>query len=321
MGVQLFFVLSGYLITGILLGMKVEGSAGPAFRRFYVRRFVRIVPAYYLTIAIFVIPYQGRASLWHFAYLTNVQAALEGSTAIFAGHFWSLAVEEQFYLVWPWVILTLSMVTIRRVTLALICVGPVFRFIWYVAFAGNVGYSCLPFGCSDFLSLGSLVAIYDLDRGHSSPGTQLPGANIIALGLAGVSILGQANGSGGAIAAAGGGFCWALAAVQLVLGASHGYQGWIGWALRTRPLRYLGRISYGVYLCHIFLPPLVWRLVPYSQVARLPGGPLAVDVGAAIAVASLSWAVLERPLNARRDRVVELVEGSLAAQVSQGETR
>src|SRR6185503_15568764 len=119
-GVDLFFVLSGFLITGILL--ETKGRPG-YFRNFYIRRTLRIVPLYYAVLALlfFVLPIgmfaQYDASLlqmhsvqgWLWSYLSNYRLGPETSFSIpYVSHFWSLAVEEHFYLLWPTVILLLS---------------------------------------------------------------------------------------------------------------------------------------------------------------------------------------------------------------------
>jgi peptidoglycan/LPS O-acetylase OafA/YrhL len=101
LGVDLFFVLSGFLITGILLDTK----DGPDyFRNFYARRFLRIFPLYYATLAatFLLIPAVGLDAVWYWTYLINYRFADVGWPRVaYLGHFWTLAVEEQFYLVWP----------------------------------------------------------------------------------------------------------------------------------------------------------------------------------------------------------------------------
>jgi peptidoglycan/LPS O-acetylase OafA/YrhL len=218
MGVQLFFVLSGFLITGILLEQRAAGSgasgphigAAPILRRFYVRRFVRIMPAYYLGIAVFVLPSEGLASFWHLAYLTNVQATLLGTQAIYAGHFWSLAVEEQFYLVWPLIMLLSSPNAARRTTWILVGAGPLFRLVWFAVFSGNVGYATLPFGCIDFLALGALIAFHSAYGRPRLSALEHPAAHIVAVALAIASVLVQVTMPASALVAAGGRLCWGL---------------------------------------------------------------------------------------------------------------
>jgi len=117
-GVDLFFVLSGFLITGILLGAKESPTY---YRAFYARRVLRIFPLYYATLVFFLLivprlplfapvdyfwnPGANREQVWYWLYLSNVQAALTGAwqhrTLDIS---WSLAIEEHFYLVWPFVV-------------------------------------------------------------------------------------------------------------------------------------------------------------------------------------------------------------------------
>src|SRR6185369_11811956 len=115
-GVDLFFVLSGFLITGILYDAKARKDY---FRNFYARRFLRILPLYYGILALYILvfprisivpqrQYQSLVEhqLWFWTHLSNVSIAIEGYGNQQRGwtHFWSLAVEEQFYLVWPAVV-------------------------------------------------------------------------------------------------------------------------------------------------------------------------------------------------------------------------
>ncbi|MGI8905837.1 MAG: acyltransferase family protein [Candidatus Sumerlaeaceae bacterium] len=114
-GVDLFFVISGFLITGILLDTR---DSPRYFQNFYARRALRIIPLYYLvlTLLIFVMPqvaavrdlpnYDGPASAawWHFAFLTNIAEGMGFSNSRVLVPFWSLAVEEHFYLLWPLVV-------------------------------------------------------------------------------------------------------------------------------------------------------------------------------------------------------------------------
>src|SRR5436309_1918792 len=112
-GVILFFILSGFLITGILLDAREWARAAgvprpPVLRRFYGRRFLRIFPLYYASLAVLyaagVPDVKGYAG-WHLAYLSNVLFCRLGAWPAATAHLWSLAVEEQFYLAWPLAIL------------------------------------------------------------------------------------------------------------------------------------------------------------------------------------------------------------------------
>src|SRR5665213_1037330 len=112
LGVFLFFVLSGFLITGILLrGREAIETQGIALREvtrtFYIRRFLRILPVYYVVLfsTAILLPNTRRLFWWHFTYTTNLWYGVHWFDYVPGAHFWSLAVEEQFYLAWPWLVL------------------------------------------------------------------------------------------------------------------------------------------------------------------------------------------------------------------------
>ncbi len=114
LGVRLFFVLSGFLITGILLEARAAGgpaATGSILRAFFVRRALRLLPLFYVVLAISCVfsPSVREGWLWHATYQTNHYIAILGGWPTAFAHAWSLAVEEQFYLVWPWIILLLPL--------------------------------------------------------------------------------------------------------------------------------------------------------------------------------------------------------------------
>ena len=137
-GVELFFALSGFLITGILYDAKHRPHR---FRNFYARRVLRIFPLYYgtLLLLLFVYPRLLPASTdaarqvwdhqaWYWSYLVNFAIALPTvDTPYMTGHFWSLAVEEHFYLLWPPIILLLSRRRAIAGCLALMLLSPALR--------------------------------------------------------------------------------------------------------------------------------------------------------------------------------------------------
>lgn len=139
MGVNLFFVLSGFLITGILLREKEKPKY---YSRFYWRRALRILPAYYLLLLLLPlicsIPGFPRQVGWHFLGFAFIYAAnvvdLFGVQMQY-GPLWSLAVEEHFYLVWPTVVKALSSTTLIVVALVLIAISPALR-VWTPGMAG-----------------------------------------------------------------------------------------------------------------------------------------------------------------------------------------
>ena len=168
-GVDLFFILSGCLITGILLDEK---GTPRYFRRFYVRRALRIFPVYFLMLLItytlgraWLLPPEGVPPLSTAAYLLNFSnwLALNHSEVPSLEHFWSLAVEEQFYLCWPLAIFWLDRKWLPRL-LGLVIVGaPLVRFL-ILSSSGDPDLlrrlaSSLTPARADGLALGAMVAI------------------------------------------------------------------------------------------------------------------------------------------------------------------
>jgi peptidoglycan/LPS O-acetylase OafA/YrhL len=298
LGVRLFFVLSGFLITGILLRSKryCEDDHMPilrAFRQFYARRVLRIFPLFYLVLgmaAILNIAPVRQTFAWHAVYLTNFYMFFHGWDDP-TNHFWSLAVEEQFYLVWPWVIFLVSRRRLYAVILVMIGLGPLFRLFFGLA-TGNVATVILPLSCLDTLGVGALLALRkDQIAGQQSREYPFGKAGLWVGFLAlGVFILlravHQGTWAGYALFDLGA----ALLAGWLVLRASTGFRGPIGTLLEIKPLIYLGTISYGIYVYHNFIPYLIKLPFAWPLNSLLEGG-------IAISVAALSWHFFEGPIN------------------------
>jgi len=160
-GVDLFFVLSGFLITGILI--ETKGTPG-YFRTFYIRRFLRIFPLYYATLAVFFwvfMPLTGLKAqpgeiLWYLGYLSNWRTAF-GPEIPGISHTWSLGIEEQFYMLWPLVVYSLSERSLRWVCGAIALSILVLRISLMWSLDPLVLYRATPFRM-DGLALGSLLA-------------------------------------------------------------------------------------------------------------------------------------------------------------------
>src|SRR5215470_1615655 len=166
LGVRLFFVISGFLITGILLESKsyAERNRLPvtyAFRQLYVRRILRIFPLFYLVLSVAalldILPVR-ETFAWHATYLTNFYIFFNGWNGSI-NHLWTLAVEEQFYLVWPWIILLVDRRNLVTAIVVTIGIGPVFRLVCGL-WTGNEATPILPFSCLDTLGLGALLAVW-----------------------------------------------------------------------------------------------------------------------------------------------------------------
>lgn len=171
-GVDLFFVLSGFLITGILLDTK--GGDG-YFRNFYMRRVLRIFPLYYgsLLLLFVVIPNVAPAvvhdlarlsheQLWLWTYVSNWAVALKGSwdaTPPLTGHYWSLAVEEQFYLMWPLLVYFTHPRRLLRVAIGIWIIALVLRTLLITSGVSAVSVFVLTPTRMDGLAAGAVIAL------------------------------------------------------------------------------------------------------------------------------------------------------------------
>jgi peptidoglycan/LPS O-acetylase OafA/YrhL len=319
-GVQLFFVLSGFLITGILWPAREavqvgHWSAAAVFRRFYIRRFLRIFPLFYGTLAILCVLgiSEVRDSLpWHVSYLSNFYFARLGWFPNHINHLWSLAVEEQFYLVWPFVIVLTPRRYLLPALIAIAAIGPAYRWIGGLLEVDWMWTFTPPFANVDSLALGGILAYAWATEaeGAGGPAGRMRTLSLraqlvwvggwigtpLVIGLSMLSVLHLSLGMAHAVFEY---TIWAMFFVWLIDGAGRGFSGASGRVLELQPLLYLGQISYGLYVFH----PLVIGLARWSF-ARVgqpypqhPAIMFVVLVAATVAIAALSWHFFERPLN------------------------
>jgi peptidoglycan/LPS O-acetylase OafA/YrhL len=301
-GLRMFFVLSGFLITALLLKARTRAenpdeSPGAEVARFFKRRALRLLPVFYLALfaaAAVNVPQVRDALLWHACYASNLYTAKFNDWTGPASHFWSLAVEEQFYLVWAWVILFVPRKRLAMVTIGVFAIGVLFR-----VGAGWMGLSqlqrgvLLP-GCMDSLGAGSLLAIWHTERFITfSRNAGLAG--FILPSLAGLFIHFPA----GLISAP----FLSLIFVWIVARAASGFTGPLGWIFSLRPMILTGRVSYGTYVYHNFMPGLWRALAPHLHVTDNSALGAVAPYALTILATVLSWTLLERPLQNRRLRI------------------
>lgn len=162
-GVDLFFVLSGFLITGILLDTKSNENY---YRNFWARRILRIFPLYYCVLILIFLPQTlfqlniiGEPSITYWFYLQNLKFTFDGSFPQGKGplnHFWSLAIEEQFYLIFPVIIKSLRPKMFLLTSAFFIISAIILRF--YLYFNNNIGYYVFTFCRIDALLIGAILA-------------------------------------------------------------------------------------------------------------------------------------------------------------------
>lgn len=311
-GVQLFFVLSGFLITGILWQARehVQSGRWPApivFRWFYARRILRIFPLFYGTLALLYVlgvPEVRDSWVWHVSYLSNVHFAMLGWFPLHISHLWSLAVEEQFYLVWPFVIVLTPRRLLLPVLTAIAVMGPLYRWLGAWLEVGWMWTFTPLFANVDSLALGGILAYaWAADRSLRSR-MVWTGAWVGAPLVVGLLVLGTLHISLGIVHAALEYTMWAAFFVWLVDGAARGFTGRAGWLLQLRPLLYLGQISYGLYVLH----PLVigaarWTFRQLGEpYPHQPAVMFVILVAATVVLAACSWHLYEKPLNDLKHR-------------------
>ena len=303
-GVTLFFVISGFLITRQIMELRESGAPlGEAAGTFFLRRTLRLFPAYYLVLGLAFCVFEMKSVvedwLWYVSYLSNVLFWIQGKFNPLTPT-WSLAVEEQFYLLWFFVCMWLGPDRISRACFALLALAPLSR-TYFQAVDAPFGGFLLWSNC-DALAVGALLWLRETHRvSVDERKTNLP---FLACLLALIPIAAQGNSSqfwGAPLETT----LVALASAAAVWRARTGFQGWPGRLLELRPLVYLGKISYGIYLYHM-LAPTIGHLVS----RKLPGawhvtGTFAFHCVLSVSMAALSYHLMELPIRrlARRRAV------------------
>jgi peptidoglycan/LPS O-acetylase OafA/YrhL len=307
-GVDLFFVLSGFLITGILFDAKGKPHY---FRDFYARRALRIFPLYYaaLFVTLFLLPLLGgsaaaalqpavESQAWLWLYGANVLQALRGEWCFGPlNHFWSLAIEEHFYLVWPLVIYCSSRRTGMWISGGMVCFSVVARALWLACGGNNVAAEVLTPLRMDGLALGSWLAL--AARSPSGLGwlNRFAPAALIMLGSAAVAtaireqrLLGLTY------------LFWASASgALLVLMVSARRESSFGRLGQSPVLQFFGKYSYGMYVFQLPLISLLATIVTARGLADSLGSAIvgqliycsimfAITTAAAVA----SWHIFEK---------------------------
>ncbi len=317
-GVDLFFVLSGFLITRILLATRTSPFF---FRDFYMRRVLRIFPLTYgvLTVVLLLAPLvmgagappAGPSPLWLWLYASNIYPLVTGGwfntpnvLGLNFGHFWSLGVEEQFYLLWPLIVRRTDPRNLPRLcgVLALCCIC--LRLLFVAAgISPNAIYTFTP--CRmDALLAGAWIAGFAANGGQLARGVPLArllaGLSLAVL-LGSMVLTGNTFWPGRFMQTAGYSLLAILFAAVVVLAIAAPASSYGRRLLESRALTLFGKYSYGLYVLHGLLWPVFDRagLSVESLAARLHSYLLAVVAHASIAAAVsmgaaiLSWHLYE----------------------------
>jgi peptidoglycan/LPS O-acetylase OafA/YrhL len=325
-GVDLFFVLSGFLIGGILLDNR---NSPNYFKVFWTRRIARIFPVAYLLLAIYALALfvrsrfdlpqldlwllrQPAPPLWSYATFTqSIPMALTGYGPRWVGITWSLAIEEQFYLLFPFLVYFLSRRSIVITAIAAIVAAPILRNIITARYGGAASYVLLP--CRmDSLMFGALAAAIVRNELAFQIAKRMRLAFDIVIVLIGCAIAYQTFPiTSGALRYSGIALMFALLILRIFLYEPGPYH----WFLRTKVLTGIGLISYALYMYHQAVNGLMHAFI-FNQEPRISTvADLLVAfavMAIAVGLATLSYIYFERPIRRLAQRV------SYSSKLSQG---
>jgi peptidoglycan/LPS O-acetylase OafA/YrhL len=309
LGVDLFFVLSSYLITKLLL-IEKDRTGTVDIRSFYVRRILRIWPLYF-GFLIFMLVSQlvgtshpnGLEWFGYACFFANWVAVYEGRFLSTRGNmFWTLSIEEQFYLTWPWIVSKVNRVTLIRICWGMVAFATILRAILGMHSITGAGLACNTLARLDPLALGAILAASPrIEAWFASlrwPLLYPPVLLIMAATmqrLNGVSSIPLPVRSGGYLLIAA---LLCAFAVGCMLRPDSSRLKIFAW----RPIVYLGRISYGLYVFHGVLVGTGSRL---AQRIQFPGSGIVVvllEFVGTVLVASCSFKFFERPFLSLKER-------------------
>jgi peptidoglycan/LPS O-acetylase OafA/YrhL len=299
-GVDLFFVLSGFLITlGLFKGKERGVKKGTILSKFYIKRSLRIFPIYYLALLVFYVFFRSATQdglLWYLFYAANFYNIKIGGWRGWS-HLWSLSVEEQFYLVWPFVICFLP--DKREILfMSLAVIGSFFFGMYFNLSHQPLVAAIHPLSCLQALGMGGILAYFYLF--HKDEIRRLFFKPWFVAGIIFQLIivlylnrsLMDSPLSNGLVRLSYSIFC-----AWLIGRAVFGFSGIVGYILELSILRYIGRISYCIYLIHPVVPTLL-SLSPKVNYNII----FAINFVITVGIASISWYLIESPILKFKER-------------------
>ena len=340
-GVLLFFVLSGFLITTLLINMKESLTTKAYFIKFYGRRFLRIFPLYYFYLFLMLgvaywlysVGYRQNRMQDYFnqlpyalTYVYNfysASAAFKGSSD-FTIHLWSLSVEEQFYIFWPLLILFSKKDSYKKLFIAAILIGPLCRIGLSYLFNRHIfeflgpspanGIYSMPFSYIDAFGFGALITQYRIPKARLQFVVLL-----FAIPLIGFVTQYIATGSFGAFTEFGYPFplangykqIWGYSLLSYFFAVTIyavAFDGLFNRFLDLSWMKYLGKISYGLYVYHYSLIYFAGRIRDVLPVTNELAKPIiaVLSFAACLLLASLSFNYLEKPILSLKEKYFSL---------------
>ena len=301
-GVNLFFAISGFLITlGLIRTREKEQSVQTSLWKFYVRRTLRIFPIYYLMLLLLWFFNHSKVAdgiAWYLTYSTNFYCIKIQDWGGLS-HLWSLAIEEQFYLVWPFLILFSTNQTLP-ITIGFAIVTSIsFKIFWLLTGASFWVYYMSPLAVIDVLGLGALLSYFYYFQKEK---LRLLLHNYIFIAIVILQLIlmlyFRFDHRYQTIYQVFNRSSFGLFFVWIIGRSVFGFGGAIGYILTIRPILFIGKISYGIYLFHILIPGMLIGLkYPTSHIPRF-----SLYFAVTIAICSVSWYLFESKILKIKDK-------------------
>ena len=303
-GATLFFVLSGFFVTKSLIRLKSEIADGKtqtgfALRSFYLHRWLRLWPLYYLVLGLTLIMNveNARSSfLWNAAFLSNLHVLITGSWSGRFSPLWSLSVLEQFYLIWPTLILCCPRRHLLTLVMMTVAIGPFYRFLCFIFDASPLYWCVAPFASFDQLGCGALLALCTKDMvGKAWQARVYWAASRICVPIFALLLIGKIldfNPPGSSIYIS---TIASFAFIQLIHRTMQGYSGWLKIIFENRFLSHIGTMSYSIFLLHNFTELLVPKTAIFRAVLASDYKAMLL-IPVTVLLAQIAWRIIEKPV-------------------------
>lgn len=271
--INFFFVLSSYLITRILISAKAKGAAlgiskPKVMLVFLLRRTIRIFPAYYLYLLLLILlPGVGNEVKsdpgWYFSYLSNYHMFHLQEFSSVTAHIWTLAVEEQFYILWPLVMLFVPQRHLLKTFAGIILASVAVRAVFYEPSVG-ISMKILTHYCADAFAVGAVMAYkYTLatEKEKEAITKWFKIGLYVSIPVSLTIIITQSFYMDFIFSR----LLFSVMSFAFIEGAVKMYKNFFGKFLESKGIVYIGRISYGIYLYHLIVPIVFWRFYSYVK--------------------------------------------------------
>jgi peptidoglycan/LPS O-acetylase OafA/YrhL len=304
-GVNLFFVISGYLITAILFNKKNDIENGLSnykneIKNFFAKRVLRIFPLYYITISLlFIFNFNEVKDYYMYlvTYTTNIYMTFHNTYIGSRTHLWSLAVEEQFYIIWPFIVLFIKRKYFLFIIFWLLVLSLFSKYYFLNYTYWQLGSNAFLTSCFDSLSLGALLAYLQLYN-HAIFEKILDKRILLFLivsyaflfitpGILSLSLKSLFNN-----------FYTSVIYFYMVgIAAQNKFSGFVSYCLENKISLYFGKISYGIYIIHNFMPEMFYKFFARKLP---PTDDYSVKViywiCLTLMLSSISWFLIEKPI-------------------------